>query len=74
MKYDGPFEVIQILSPVSYWLWMPASYSIHPIINIAHLEKYQPSPAEFGNWPTKHLNHEDFEALLEYEVNKIITK
>jgi len=49
MKYDGPFEVIQKLSPVSYQLQMLASYGIHPIINIAHLEKYKPSPAEFGN-------------------------
>ena len=38
MKYDRPFEVIQKLSPVSYRLRMPASYGIHPIINIAHLE------------------------------------
>jgi len=51
MKYNGPFKVIQKLSPVSYQLQMPASYSIHPIINIAHLEKYQPSPTEFGNQP-----------------------
>jgi hypothetical protein len=49
MKYDGPFKVIQRLSPVSYQLWMPASYGIHPILNIAYLKKYQPSPAEFGN-------------------------
>jgi hypothetical protein len=53
---------------------MPASYGIHPIINIAHLEKYQPSPAEFGNCPTKHSNCEDFEALPEYKVEKIITE
>jgi hypothetical protein len=74
MKYDGPFEVIQKLSPVSYQLRMPASYGIHQIVNIAHLEKYQPSPAEFGNCPTKNLNREDFEALPEYEVDKIITE
>ena len=53
---------------------MPASHGIHPIINIAHLEKYQPSPAEFGSHPTKSLNHEDFEALPEYEVDGIITE
>jgi hypothetical protein len=74
MKYDGPFKVIQKLSPVSYRLWMPASYGIHPIINIAHLEKYQPLPTKFGNHPTKNLNREDFEALPEYEVDKIITE
>jgi hypothetical protein len=27
---------------------MPASYGIHPVLNIAHLEKYQASPTEFG--------------------------
>ena len=49
MKYDGPFEIIQKLSAVSYRLQMPESYRIHPILDIEHLEKYQPSPAEFGN-------------------------
>src|SRR6202042_2536990 len=51
MKYDGPFEAIQKLSPVPYRLQMPGSYGIHPILNIAHLEKYQSSPAEFGEHP-----------------------
>ena len=74
MKYDGPFKVIQKLSTVSYQLRMPKSYGIHPILNIAHLEKYQPSPAEFGNRPTKSLNQADFNKLLEYEVEKVIAK
>ena len=43
------------------------------MLNIAHLEKYQPSPAKFGNWPTKSLNHADFDELLEYKVEMIIT-
>src|SRR6202789_3423324 len=74
MKYDGPFEIIQKLSTVSYRLRMPGSYGIHPILNIAHLEKYQSSPAEFGEWPTKDLNWEDFNEMLEYEVERIITE
>jgi hypothetical protein len=48
MKYDSPFEIIKKISPVSYQLKMPASYGIHPVLNIAHLEKYQASPPEFG--------------------------
>ena len=40
MKYDGPFEIIQKLSAVSYRLRMPQSYRIHPVLNIAHLERY----------------------------------
>ena len=51
---------------------MPQSYGIQPILNIAHLERYQPSPAEFGNQPTKSLNHTDFDKLLKYEVEMII--
>ena len=52
---------------------MPESYRIHPVLNIAHLEKYQPSPAEFSNRPTKSLNCADFNELPEYEVEMIIT-
>ena len=72
MKYDGPFEIIQKLSTVSYQLQIPESYRIHPVLNIAHLEKHQPSPAEFSNQPAKSLNHADFDKLLEYEVEMII--
>ena len=65
MKYDGPFEIIKKISPISYRLRMPASYGIHPVLNIAHLEKYQTSPPEFGEQPQKSLNREDFDDLLE---------
>ena len=44
---------------------MPASYGIHPVLNIAHLEKYQTSPFEFGEQPQKSLNQEDFDDLPE---------
>ena len=40
IKYNGPFKIIHKLSTVSYWLQMPKSYRIHPILNIEHLEKY----------------------------------
>ena len=72
MTYNGPFEIIQKLSAVFYRLRMPEYYGIHPIPDIAHLEKYQPSPAKFGNRPTKSLNHADFEELPEYKVEMII--
>ena len=74
MKYDGPFEIIKKISPVSYRLRMPASYGIHPVLNIAHLEKYQTSPPEFGERPQKSLNQEDFDDLPEYEVERIVAE
>ncbi|KAG8913502.1 hypothetical protein FRC01_004506, partial [Tulasnella sp. 417] len=71
-KYDGPFEVLTKLSPVTYRLRLPASYKIHPIINIAHLQPYRESPKEFRIRSKKRLNREDFEELAEYEVERII--
>ena len=53
---------------------MPASYGIHPVLNIAHLEKYQTSPPEFGKRPQKSLNQEDFDDLPEYEVERIVAE
>jgi hypothetical protein len=72
MRYEGPFEVIQKISSVAYRLRMPASYGTHPVLNIAHLEPYHQSPAEFGDRPRKALNRLDFEALPEYEVETIV--
>jgi hypothetical protein len=74
MKYDGPFEIMKKISAVSYQLKMPASYGIHPVLNIAHLERYQASPPEFGDRPQKSLNREDFDELPEYEVDKIVAE
>ncbi len=74
MRYDGPFEIIRKINPVTYQLRLPTSYGIHPILNIAHLEKYRPSPTEFGQRPTKRMNRDDFEALPEMEIEKIVAE
>jgi transposase InsO family protein len=74
MKYDGPFEIMQKISPVAYRLRIPSSYGNHPVLNIAHLEKYQPSPTEFQDRPTKSLNRADFDdpEQTEWELEKIV--
>ena len=72
MKYDGPFEIIRKLSPITYQLRMPISYGIHPIINIAHLESYKQSPKEFGSRPSRRLQRADFEEEPEDEVEAIL--
>ena len=74
MRYDGPFEIIKKLSPVSYQLRMPISYGIHPVLNIAHLEPYKSSPPEFGTRPTRALNRKDFQDLPEVEIERIIAE
>lgn len=74
MKYDGPFEIIRKISSVAYQVRLPASYGIHPVINIAHLERYHESPPEFGVRPTKDLARQDFNELPEFEVESIIAE
>ncbi|KLO04366.1 hypothetical protein SCHPADRAFT_800047, partial [Schizopora paradoxa] len=34
LRYDGPFEILQKISPLAYRLRMPASYGMNPVINI----------------------------------------
>jgi hypothetical protein len=72
MRYEGPFEILQKISPITYRLRMPASYGSHPVLSIAHLEPYTESPENFGERPVKGFNRQDFEELPEYEVEKII--
>ena len=74
MRFDGPFEISQKLEPATYRLHMPASYGIHPILNIAHLEKYMVSDPSFGSRPSKSLHRDDFVALPEYEVETIVNE
>ena len=47
-RFEGPFEVINKLSDITYQLRIPHEYDIHPVLSIVHLEKYTPSSGEFG--------------------------
>lgn len=72
IKYDGPFQILEKLSPVAYRIRLPASYGMHPVLNIAHLERYNKSPPEFGERPTIKTRHADFDEQKEWEVEKIV--
>jgi hypothetical protein len=50
---------------------MPASYGLHPVLNLAHLERYHVSEDNLGDRPKKHLNRLDFSEVPEYEVESI---
>ncbi|QRW01036.1 Transposon Tf2-1 polyprotein [Ceratobasidium sp. AG-Ba] len=69
--YDGPFEVMEQISPVTYRLRLPEEYSMHPVINIAHLEKYSRSE-EYGKRAYKPLQRGLEEDNDVYEVEKIV--
>ena len=62
---------MQKVSPVAYRIRLPASYKIHPVINIAHLERYH-EDKDGENRPKQHLSRADFDELQEYEVEAIL--
>ena len=64
MKFDGPFEILQKLGPATYRLRMPASYGLHLVLNVAHLECYTASDPSFGPRPVKSLQRADFTPYL----------
>jgi len=73
-KLEGPFEITHKISDVTYRLRIPHSYDIHPVLSIAHLEKYKPSPKEFGE--RSHLSplREEHITTKEYVILEIVNE
>ena len=73
-RFEGPFEIIDKLSDVTYRLRIPHTYDIHPVISIAHLERHIPSPEEFGE--RDHLSplREETKSTQEYEILEIVNE
>ena len=71
-RYEGPFDIIQKISPLAYRIRLPSSYGINPVINIAHLERYGTSPPEYGARSKKKPQRLDFEDLPEFDVEAIV--
>ena len=51
---------------------IPHEYDIHPTLSIAHLEKYVPSPEEFGERQQLEPLQEKQKATEEYEILEIV--
>jgi hypothetical protein len=72
-RYEGPFEVTDKLSDVTYRLRIPHTYDIHPVISIAHLEKFTPSN-EFGERTPLPPIREETKTTEEFEVLEIVAE
>jgi hypothetical protein len=72
-KFDGPFEITEKLSPVTYRLNLSSNYEIHPVLNIEHLEKYHRSPEELGERPTRqNIRDVDKAPKEEFAIDAIV--
>ena len=40
-KREGPFEIIKVIGPVTYWLKLPPEWKIHPVFHATLLRPYQ---------------------------------
>jgi hypothetical protein len=73
-RYEGPFEIIDKYSPITYKIRIPADWNIHNVLNISHLEKYRESPEEFRIRPTRPIRSRKPTSKEEWEVIRIINE
>ena len=69
-KRYGPFPVVQVLSPVTYQLTLPAQWMIHPVFHVDLLTPYREMAFHRVNYmrpPPDVINDEE-----EYEVERIL--
>ena len=51
LRYIGPFEVLEMVGTIAYWLALPPSLSsVHAVFHISMLWKYTPDPTHVVDW------------------------
>ncbi len=46
LRYIGPFEIMNRVEAVAYWLELPSNFShVHPVFHISILRKYVSNPS-----------------------------
>ena len=69
-RHHKPFKVVQVMSPVNYWLELPTQWSIHPVFHIDLLTPYQETITHSANY--QHPPPDLVDNKEEYEVKKIL--
>ena len=69
-KREGPFKIIEVLSPLNYRLELPKSWKIHPVIHATLLSPYHENNIHGTNYPSPPPDL--IEGEHEYEVEAII--
>ena len=70
-KRQGPFEIAQVLSPLTYHLHLPSTWKIHDVFHASLLSSYKETEIHGPNFskPPPDL----IDAEEEYEVEQIIS-
>ena len=50
-RFIGPFEILEMIGTVAYWLALPPNMSgVHEVFHVSMLRKYTPDPAHVVDW------------------------
>ena len=50
-RYIGPFEILERVGTIAYWLVLPLSLSgVHEVFHVSMLWKYTQNPAHVVDW------------------------
>jgi hypothetical protein len=69
-KRHGPFEVVQVMSPVNYRLKLPTQWSIHDVFHTDLLTPYRETPTHGANYQRPPPDLVD--GVEEYEVERVL--
>ncbi|TFY53494.1 hypothetical protein EVG20_g10089 [Dentipellis fragilis] len=69
-KYLGPFEITNVIGPVTYRLKLPSTWCIHPVFHASLLSPYKETDAHGSNFLTPAPDL--VEGKEEYEVEKVL--
>jgi len=72
-RMEGPYEVLEKISDVTYRR-IPQDYDIHPVISIAHIEKYHSPPKETGDRVTLPPLRKVNKTTEEFTVTRIVNE
>ena len=67
-KREGPFKIVEVLSPLTYQLELPSSWKIHDIFHATLLKPYQETETYGENYPRPPPILEEGEELYEVEA------
>ena len=67
-KREGPFEIEEVLGPVTYWLKLPATWRIHNVFHAILLKPYQENEVYGENFTTPPPELVDGEEVYQVET------
>ena len=73
-KFIGPYDIIDVISPVVCKLDLPCTWRIHPVFHISLLKHYHGTPVDFARPELPPAICMPNTGLEEYEVDMILDK